>query len=233
MSLRAIHSRVFGWRVIAGPFRGLRYVPGSVGSVLPAKLLGSYELELRPLIARLVAIRPDRIVNVGAGEGYYAVGLARRLGDCQVVAFEAEAHGRELMRQIVDLNGVAARVKICGACRSTDLQSALAGSARPVVVMDVEGAEMELLDPTHAPALRQSTVLVEIHDFAGPVADAVQRRYSGSHRLTEIATRPRTWRDLPWFVLPLAFTPLRRRLLRAMDELRPGPMRWFLLEPRA
>jgi len=32
---------------------------------------------------------PSTVVNVGAGEGYYAVGFARRLPNAQVLAFDA------------------------------------------------------------------------------------------------------------------------------------------------
>ena len=91
-----IHTKAVTWVVrratgdvvAAGPFAGMRYVRGAVGSVLPPKLLGLYERELHTAIARIVAAAPDEVVDAGAAEGYYAVGLARALPRCRVTAFE-------------------------------------------------------------------------------------------------------------------------------------------------
>lgn len=233
MSLRGIFSGIFGWRVIAGPFRGLRYVPEGVGSVLPAKLLGAYERELRPQIARLVARAPDVIVNIGAGEGYYAIGLARCLPQTRVIAYEGNPHGRELISRLATLNGVAARVEVRGLCAMGDLKAALEGTQRPVVVIDAEGAEEELLDPVRAPDLARCAILVEVHDFIAPLGELLLGRFSATHRHQEIWSQPRLARDLPGLTRLIAFTPWRSRAVAAMDERRPGPMRWFWLEPRS
>ena len=77
--------------VLSGPFKGMRYPLRSSGQggLLP-KLLGTYERELSPAIERLISDRPTLVVNVGAAEGYYAVGLALRAPQAQVIAFEME-----------------------------------------------------------------------------------------------------------------------------------------------
>src|SRR5438876_11547620 len=66
----------FGCGVSNGSFRGMAYVPEAVGSSLLPKLIGSYEQEITPAIEEMVAKRPPRIIDIGAAEGYYAVGLA-------------------------------------------------------------------------------------------------------------------------------------------------------------
>src|SRR5215208_3855790 len=63
-------------KVLSGIFAGMRYVRDAVGGQLYPKLLGTYELELVPVIQALNRKRVARIVDVGAAEGYYAVGLA-------------------------------------------------------------------------------------------------------------------------------------------------------------
>jgi hypothetical protein len=35
-------------------------------------------------------------------------------------------------------------------------------------MMDVEGAESELLDPSRIPELQSCTIMVELHEFASP-----------------------------------------------------------------
>ena len=232
MRLRTLYEKLIGWRVVSGPFRGLRYVPESVGSIHAPKLLGTYECELRPQVEALVARAPDFIVNIGAGEGYYAVGLARRLPLARLVAFEANARGRDLTGRMATLNGVATRVEVRGLCELADLSTALRGTARPVVVIDAEGAEDPLLDPVQVPELLRAAILVEVHDFILPaIGDQLLSRFATTHRHQEIWSEPRTARDLPSFTKLAAFSPWRGQAVRAMDEQRPGRMRWFWFEP--
>src|SRR6476659_6966695 len=96
---RRQHQRVYARigrprQVLQGPFRGMQYLSRAYfGSVLP-KLLGTYELELREVIESICQLGADRIVDVGAAEGYYAVGLAVRSPGSTIVGFELDATGR-------------------------------------------------------------------------------------------------------------------------------------------
>ena len=58
MRLRSLFHRVFGWRILAGPFAGMHYVGDYAGSLLPPKLLGTYERELHAIVDRLIAQKP-------------------------------------------------------------------------------------------------------------------------------------------------------------------------------
>ena len=233
MLLRTIYKNIFGQRVLSGPFQGLQYIAESVGSVHFPKLLGTYERELWPQVEGLIAYAPDALINVGAGEGYYAIGIARRLVNVRVVAFEADARGRNLIGQVAALNKVQARVEIRGTCTPADLAAALRDARRPALVIDAEGAEGELLDPVGVPDLARTAVLVEVHDFIAPLGDLLLRRFAPTHHHQEIWSQPRTARDLPGLIRVMAYTPWRDQAVRAMDEDRPGPMRWFWFEPRS
>ena len=85
-----------GLVVQTGPFAGMQYVNESIGSSLTAKLLGSYEANLHPIIDDIIGRAPAGIINIGSGEGYYAVGLARRIPDAQIHAFESNPAGQRL-----------------------------------------------------------------------------------------------------------------------------------------
>jgi hypothetical protein len=207
-------------------------VTDSVGAVHAPKLLGTYELELHPAIEELVRAPIDVVVNIGAGEGYYAVGLARRLPQIHVIAFEADARGRQLLSEMAALNAVAGRIEIRGFCTSADLQAVLPASGHPLVVIDAEGAEETLLDAAAVPALARAVILAEIHDFVRPL-DHIRPRFGLTHTCDVIDSRVRTARDLPALIRPFVFTPWRKRVLQAMEEGRPGPMRWFLFRPLA
>ncbi|HVH77832.1 MAG TPA: hypothetical protein VM782_00455, partial [Stellaceae bacterium] len=66
-------------RVVAGPFRGMRIELSPLSSRhLLGYILGSQEIELREAINRIIARGYRTILNVGAADGHYAVGLAVR-----------------------------------------------------------------------------------------------------------------------------------------------------------
>ena len=62
-------------------------------------------------------------VNLGASEGCYAVGFARRMPNVPVVAFEADASNRELCAVVAAENGVAHQVRILGECTAKTLNN--------------------------------------------------------------------------------------------------------------
>ena len=154
-------------RVRAGPFAGMRYVGGSVGSCFIPKLLGTYERELATKIEWICRCHPKLVVDIGAAEGYYAIGLALRVPQAQVVAFELDEGGQIALSAMARLNGVADRLTVRGRCGPQDLAAALAGHPAPVVICDVEGDEEALLDLEEVPALRNATVLVERASSSG------------------------------------------------------------------
>jgi len=210
----------------------MRYEHGrAIGSVLDAKLLGTYELELWPAIDRIVESGFEHIVNIGAGDGYYAVGLALALPRARVVAFEQDPAGQAAIKALAELNGVSARVEVRGRCEAIDLAASLP-DGRTCVVCDVEGGEAALLDPGVVPALRRHHLLVEIHEFVvRGVARLVQERFETTHEVEVIWQRDRRLSDFPsppWWErrLPEKYT------LAFMHEGRPERMRWLSLTPR-
>ncbi len=218
-------------RVISGPFKGLRYVQASVGSRYEPKLLGTYEKELHPVVEHWCQARFDTILNVGAAEGYYAIGLALRCPQARILAFESEATGQQLLREMAELNGIADRLTIHGACDRDALNQCLPSAGACLLVVDVEGAEMTLLDPQFVPGLRHATLLVEMHDHLFPGSSQTLRdRFQDTHVLEVIWQRPRVTEDLP--VRSFWLNPW---LKRAMNEKRPKraePMSWFSLVPK-
>src|SRR2546423_8930110 len=89
-----------GYVVQAGPFKGMRYSTDTVGGGYIPKLLGIYERELHAFVRDLAALNIREVINIGAADGYYAVGLARQNPATRVIAFEAEQRGRKLIEQM-------------------------------------------------------------------------------------------------------------------------------------
>lgn len=210
-------------QVRGGPLAGLRYVPASSGSVFPPKLVGCYEAELHPMLAKILATPYTRLVDVGCAEGYYAVGLARAMPGLEVFAFDLDPTARSLCQQMAALNDVTDRVHVGDRCDAAELRRLCEPGT--VVICDIEGAEVDLLDPAAVPELAGVDVLVECHDFQGrPISAELAARFAATHRVEVIAnawTNPNAW-DL---LVPLR--PIHKFL--AVWEGRPGLTPWLWL----
>lgn len=213
--------------VMLGPFQGMKYIGRAYCSAVLPKLLGTYECELIPAIERLARDAPDRIVDIGAAEGYYAVGLALRVPEARVVAFELYEPARRLLTRLARLNDAEDRIDLRGECTIESLNQALSGARRPALICDCEGAEDLLLDPERVPALRSALIVVETHDGMVPgLNDRLIGRFQESHAIERIGSRPRTEADFP-AGLDLS---LEEKAVAA-DEERPWA-EWFVLAPK-
>jgi hypothetical protein len=177
----------------------MNYIHDTMSGGYVPKLLGIYERELHPIIARLAELGVQRVLNIGAADGYYAVGLCRVFPDLRVVAFETEPRGREYVRAMAERNGVLPRVEIRGNCDVPSLQAALTDPRGTLVLCDVEGYEDVLMDPEKVPGLRAAWLLVELHDgkipaFRDASARASSRR-TPSKRSARPGAPPRTFRS--------------------------------------
>ncbi|HEY1787237.1 MAG TPA: hypothetical protein VGJ73_03735 [Verrucomicrobiae bacterium] len=220
-------------RIQSGPFAGVRYVNNSVGSAYIPKLLGIYESELAAKVETICHRRPDLIVDIGAAEGYYAVGLAVRNPQARVVAFEMNPQGQAALREMAQLNRVPGVVEIRGKCEPADLAATLDGAPNPVVICDVEGYEEKLLDLESVPALRRTGVLVELHDFVVPgITEELKKRFGLTHRITHIWQQPRSRAQFPWRTFGTALLP-KSYLDWSVSEWRPVRMAWLWMEPHA
>lgn len=222
-------QRLSGGRVVSGPFRGMEYrIPWPH---LPA-LIGTYERELHHDIERVVALPIARVVVIGAADGYYAIGLARRLPDATVTAFELSPERRVRVAAVARDNSVSGRVEIRGAATSAALAENLAAPVPTLVVMDVDGAESVLLDPATVAGLRSATIIVELHDHIVPgVTELIRRRFTDTHVIDERLTMDRTYADWPAdLALPWPFGPAFA--IHAMGENRGAKQRWYVMHPR-
>lgn len=230
--LTQLAQRRTGRRVLQGPFVGMQYVENSIGSAYIPKLLGLYERELSHCIQAIDALKPEYIVDIGAGEGYYAVGLALRNPGARMVAFEMQSAGRAAIAELARLNHVEKQIEIRGECTVDELNEALTAASRPVVVCDVEGAELQLLDPNAAPALRNAAILVELHEFVvRGITDEITQRFVATHQIEHVWQQPRSRTEFPWRTLGTSLLP-KSYLDWAVSEWRPEQMAWLWMQPK-
>ena len=216
-----------GLAVRDGPFAGLRYVPSAVRhKVLVPRLLGVYERQLHGVLEELIASRPLRVVNVGAADGYYAAGMAMRLPEAVVDAFEIDPWEQDRCRALAEANGVADRVVVHGACEPRDLQARV--GPRTVVLCDCEGCEVDVLDLERVPELARTHLVVELHDILRDgVTPTLARRFAATHDMRVLNLETADPADHPELA---ALTAPERALV--LDEGRPPGIRWGVFTPR-
>lgn len=189
-------GRRTNWTVASGPFAGMRYIRRNYGVRWAPQLIGCYEAELHPALERLLKHPFSHVVNVGAFEGYYAVGLALSLPHAHVFAFEASPIKQKYCAEMAALNVVESRIEIRGTCDAHSLAALPLQSA--LLICDCEGCEEDILNPEIVPWLRKSAMVVELHECYRPrVRQILTDRFSQTHDLEIIANAPKNLADYP------------------------------------
>ena len=216
--------------VQSGPFKGMLLSDQAVwgnGDILP-KLLGTYEQELHDSIELAISRSPKIILNVGAAEGYYAIGLALRLPGSTVHTFDTA--GTSVLLQACALNDIEitwSRFQIHASFRPELLycwEDQEAELFKGLIVMDIEGDEVKVLTPCRVRKLINTDVIVECHDFKEE--NATQRiceLFAPTHDVCVIREGPRDPAGIP---LLQGLSNIDRSI--AVSEGRPQVMRWVV-----
>jgi hypothetical protein len=217
-------------RVIAGPFKDLTYAPGwNVGNALYAKYCGIYERELHSIWCELFEEQFSTIIDVGSAEGYYVVGCARVFPQAQVIGFEVTEKDRNALEKLAELNGVRDRVQTAGWCdENTLIETLNLCRGKTLLIIDIEGGEIDLLTERSLAFLKDCVLIVETHDLKRPgCTDHVANLFSKTHNIRVIEAVKRSEADLT-----IALPPLLQRTIMAMvGDLRPLPQQWLVMTP--
>lgn len=208
-----------------GPFKGmlLNSKRTSWGNDALRMALGFYEEELSDSIEDGVKFQPSQVVNLGSADGFYAVGFARRLSS-EVLAIDINPDSRKSLEVNVDINNLE-KQRVRFFCSLDAAEPHLL--ARGLWFVDVEGAEEWLLNPRRLPVLRDSFIIVEVHEFLVPnLREVLQDRFVQTHSIEVVSSSGRN--------------PNRSSFLRdasdnvkwsLISEERPGAMEWLIMRP--
>jgi hypothetical protein len=217
--------------VQGGPFKGMKYIEQTTDGCLAARLLGSYEGELHSTIEKLIADRIETVINIGCAEGYYAVGLARRLPHAKIYAYDTDAAARQLCKSVAEANEVSNRVILGGEFAGKDF-ARFAGQ-KALVICDIEGGEATLLDPVAYPALRSFHIISECHALPDrslthrQVADLVKERFLATHSVSYITHAVKAVELPAWLGEETHID-----MLLSLWEWRTTPTPWLVMHPR-
>jgi len=141
------------------------------------------------------------VVNIGAGEGYYAVGLAMRMPGVRMYAFEMDQLAADSCKQMAAANHVDHQFVFKGECNVDQLVLLEFNPDRKgLIICDCEGCELEMLDPKRIPQLTYCDLLVEIHDLAptGPSSfEIMNSRFAETHKIKPINMKSRDPKQFP------------------------------------
>jgi hypothetical protein len=222
-----------GLTVRHGPCAGLKLLPeASWGrSDLPAKVLGTYEQPLHDFIRRNGPF--ERAVCIGAADGYYGVGLVVSGLAKSALCFEMSERGREVIAATAALNGVGDRVAVEGKADAQTLAGCLSmlPARGALFIVDIEGAEYDLLTADVLFGLAGHHVLIELHPHLVPNGLAAQQRLIGDatphFQVAIVRDHGRELPDIP----ELAHLSDDQRCI-ICSEARETQMEWLLLSPR-
>jgi len=217
-----------GLTVHQGPFAGLEFIERSSEGCHVAKLLGCYEQPLHEYLYQVITTDYDAIVNIGCAEGYYAVGLARKMPKTQVYAYDLNTAALDACRKLAQKNGVADQVTVKQKFDPVTFKKFM--NKKTLIICDIEGAEEQLLDPVISPELIQMDILVEAHDdLTTDISKTLKNRFSDTHNIKLIKDNgQRNLRDMPnWF-----FNLAHLDQLLAVWEWRSGPTPWLIMSSK-
>lgn len=231
---RAIEAKLaadgrYGDEVQSGPFAGLRYPPSArYASCRFEKMIGAYEHEIHGLIKDIAQSKNYRtIVNVGAAEGFYTVGLAKLFPNARVLSYESTAEGRSFSEELARLNHVEERIDARGQCTVEEF-AALALDGPVLVWMDIDLGERVMLDSEKVPWLLKADILVELHEcLQAGTNKLVKDRFQNTHAIREFSSAGIPYADYP-ALRGLTFD----EIYAMVCEDRNGPQDWYFMEPK-
>jgi len=218
--------QVQGTVVMQGPLAGMDFLAESAEGCHIAKLLGSYEQPLQPFIEQAISNAYPTILNIGCAEGYYAVGMARRMPKTQILAFDLNPNAQEVCTALAQKNSVSDRVKVGALFKPEDFANY--ANQKVLVLCDIEGAEKDLLDPEMAPALKGMDLIVESHECLIPgITQTLIDRFKDTHQITLVQDNgQRQLQDAPQWFNNLAHLDQ----LLATWEWRSGATPWLVMK---
>lgn len=218
--------------VLSGPFKGLKYINTIVWGSITPKWLGSYEAELHDVIEEIIQNQYNTIIDVGCAEGYYVLGLASRLPQARIYAFDIDFISRKQVLKIARLNNLAHQIVIGNYLTHELIEEVSKG--KTLLISDIEGYERNLLNPEQCAKLKKIDILVELHNTkeTPDIESLIKDRFKVSHDIVPIkATSRDGW--LKNFIRDHETAQINANMLkRATDEFRMNSDTWYWMRSK-
>lgn len=217
-----------------GPFKGVQLSDNSWWGAADrgSMLLGIYEKEVLEALVELSSGR-STFIDVGAADGYYAVGAIRSGYFDNAYCFEISEDGRGAIRANARRNRIEDRIHIYGKAEEGFLDVLLEdfdidlGST--VLLMDIEGAEFEILKDFEFEKIQHCALIIEVHDWEAPTDFGLVELVRKAERYFNVVWLETGSRDLSRFQELTDWPDDDRWIL--CSEGRRQVMKWMVLTP--
>lgn len=215
-----------------GPFKGLQLQsnPWWGSSDLGSMCLGLYEKEILDFLFSKDLDSRDTFIDIGAADGYYAVGMLHSGRAKKAVCFELSQEGQDTILENWKKNHSSGLIEIYGdiflnfeeAIKNIDM-------SKVITLIDIEGTEFDFLNDTTLAALKDSIVVIEIHNWVEQFIEKYSQFLRLASKYFKVEFVERVERPTVHFEELRSFTDDNRLLLTS--EARPCLMRFIKLMP--
>lgn len=225
--------------VTYGPFKGLKLANRAVwgNGDMCSKYLGFYEYILHDAIQRVIDhSKVDVIINVGCGDGVYALGLSQRFPEARVICYDTNPHVYHILKENAEMNSLKVP-EFYTSCSIEHLTGILEeeNDRNIFVFSDCEGYEYNIFDPNRIPQLLKNNIryIIECHDFCNPdITPLLTSRFQATHNIEIIKEQPRTMDDYNKNELVPTLGLSEADLHDVLNEHRPCYMHWMYVCPK-
>lgn len=158
-----------GSKIINGPFKGalLCESPRWGRTDRITTLLGQYELEIQEHV-HCAFQKADIFIDIGCGDGYYLAAASRYPNVTKIFGFDEANVAKVNSQEVLEINEIVGTIGHTARLQDLEFilnEGRLAGCQNPFVMIDIEGAEFELLSQNVA-SLKDCVLIIETHDFS-------------------------------------------------------------------
>ena len=217
-----------------GPFKGLRLThnPWWGQLDLGSQCLGLYEKEILKFIENIEDGQFTNFIDIGAADGYYAVGILSTGKIQRSICFEKTDKGREAIFTNWKNNGAIGQLVVKAKANFESIATLTEHDLeRSLILIDIEGGEFELLNNDTIHKFRYSKILLEIHNWVTDFEEKYKNLLISLDEFFCIKIIKRVDRQVDNYMELRDFTDDNRLLL--ISERRPCLMRFLELTPKS
>lgn len=222
-----------GHKVAYGTFKGMKLSKNTYWSKndIITHILGVYEKHVLKKIIEFSKKGNYPFIDIGAADGYFAIGMAFSETFKKIYAFEIDEEGRRSLNRNIENNLCKDKVVVDIEANFETLKEIVDKNKSAVILIDIEGSEFDLLDDNLLQLLSNCYIVCELH----PTLSA-----NGFEKQNMLINNAKAFFDVSIIqresYSPNKFSELNEftdeERLIAFGEGRENNMNWLILEPK-
>ena len=222
-----------GHQVAYGTFKGMKLSKNTYWSKndIITHILGVYEKHVLKKIIEFSKKGNYPFIDIGAADGYFAIGMAFSETFKKIYAFEIDEEGRRSLNRNIENNLCKDKVVVDIEANFETLKEIVDKNKSAVILIDIEGSEFDLLDDNLLQLLSNCYIVCELHPTLSTNGFEKQNMLiNNAKAFFDVSIIQRESYSPNKFSELNEFTDEER--LIAFGEGRENNMNWLILEPK-